>query len=119
MSEHCNCGRDHDHEEDCACGCGCDSGEGVITLVDEDGVEHEFEVADMLEEDGVQYLALIPVMEDPDELLSDPGELVVLKVVAEGVEEFLEAIEDESEFNRISAMFMERLGEDYDFIEEE
>lgn len=113
MSEHCNCG--HDHEEDCACGCGCESGEGVITLVDEDGVEHEFEVADMMEEDGVQYLALIPVIEDP----SDPGELVVLKVVAEGVEEFLEAIEDESEFNRISAIFMERLGEDYDFIDEE
>ena len=38
--------------------------------------------------------------------------------VAEGVEEFLEAIEDEDEFNRISSMFMERLGEDYDFIEE-
>ena len=36
MSEHCNCG--HDHEEDSACGCGCDSGEGIITLVDEDGV---------------------------------------------------------------------------------
>ncbi len=115
MSEHCNCG--HDHEEDCACG--CDSGEGIITLVDEDGVEHEFEVADMLEEDGVQYLALIPVIEDPDDLLADSGELVVLKVVAQGVEEFLEAIEDEAEFNRISAMFMERLGEDYDFVDGE
>lgn len=117
MSENCNCG--HDHDEDCACGCGCDSGEGVITLVDEDGVEHEFQMADMLEDNDTQYLALIPVIEDPDELLSDPGELVVLKIVAEGVEEYLEAIEDEAEFNRISAMFMERLGEDYDFIEEE
>lgn len=113
MSEHCNC--DHDHDE----ACGCDSGEGIITLVDEEGVEHEFEVADMLEENGTQYLALIPVIEDPEDLLADPGELVVLKVVAEGVEEFLEAIEDEEEFNRISAIFMQRLGEDYDFIEEE
>lgn len=117
MSEHCNCG--HDHEEECECGCGCDSDEGIITLVDEEGVEHEFEVADMMESEGIQYLALIPVIEDPDELLSDPGELVVLKVVAEGVEEFLEAIEDEEEFSRISSAFMERLGEDYDFIEEE
>lgn len=115
MSEHCNCEHDHDHDE----ACGCDSNEGVITLVDEEGVEHEFEIVDMLEEGGVQYLALVPVIEEPEELLEDPGELVVLKVVAQGTEEFLEAIEDEDEFNRISAVFMERLGEDYDFIEEE
>ena len=113
MSENCNC--EHDHDE----ACDCDLGEGIITLVDEEGIEHEFEIADMLDEDGVQYLALIPVIEDPDELLNDPGELVVLKVVAQGAEEFLEAIEDEDEFNRISALFMDRLGEDYDFIEEE
>ena len=113
MSEHCNC--EHDHDEACE----CDSNEGVITLVDEEGIEHEFEIVDMLEEDGVQYLALIPMIDDPEELLEDPGELVVLKVVAQGTEEFLEAIEDEDEFNRISAVFMERLGEDYDFIEEE
>ena len=113
MSDNCNC--EHDHDE----ACDCDLGEGIITLVDEEGIEHEFEIADMLDEDGVQYLALIPVIEDPDELLNDPGELVVLKVVAQGAEEYLEAIEDEDEFNRISAIFMERLGEDYDFIEEE
>ena len=113
MSDNCNC--EHDHDE----ACDCDLGEGIITLVDEEGIEHEFEIADMLDEDGVQYLALIPVIEDTDELLNDPGELVVLKVVAQGAEEYLEAIEDEDEFNRISAIFMERLGEDYDFIEEE
>lgn len=117
MSEHCNCG--HDHDENCACGgCGEDIDGGVITLVDEEGVEHEFEIADMLEENGSQYLALIPVLEEAEDILSDPGELVILKVVAEGVEEFLEAIEDEEEFNKISAAFMERLDDDYDFIEE-
>ena len=118
MSEHCNCGHDHEHEG-CSCGCGeCGEQDGVITLVDEEGVEHEFEIIDMMEDNGNEYLALIPIIEDPYELLEDPGELVVLKIVAEGTEEFLEAIEDEDEFNRISAAFMERLGEEYDFIEE-
>ena len=45
-------------------------------------------------------------------------ELVVLKVVAEGAQEFLEAIEDEAEFDRISGLFMERLGDEYDFEDE-
>lgn len=115
MSDTCNCSHDHD---ECECGCCGGEQDGIITLVDDEGIEHEFEIADMLEDNGSEYLALIPVIEDPDELLADSGELVVLKVVAEGVEEFLEAIEDEDEFNRISSMFMERLGEDYDFIEE-
>lgn len=118
MSEHCNCGHDHEHEG-CSCGCG-DQEEmnGVITLVDEDGVEHGFEIIDMLELGGSQYVAVVPAdeEEDGDE---ESDELVLLKIVAEGVEEFLEAIEDEEEFNRVSAAFMERLKDDYDFIEGE
>ena len=42
MSELCNCGHEHEHEE-CGCGCGEQEGmDGVVTLVDEDGVEHGF-----------------------------------------------------------------------------
>ena len=96
-----------------------DLGEDIITLVDEDGVEHEFEIADIMEVDGTHYMALIPVIDNADEFLEDPGELVVLKVVADGAEEYLEAIEDEEEFNRISAEFIKRLDEEYDFVEDE
>ncbi|MFQ9871552.1 MAG: DUF1292 domain-containing protein [Oscillospiraceae bacterium] len=62
-------------------------------------------------------MALIPVFDDAEELLEDDGELVILKVVQEDEEEFLEAIEDEEEFNRVSAIFMERLQDDYDIHE--
>ena len=113
MSENCNCGHEH---EGCSCGCGEEQDAGIITLVDDEGVEHEFEVADVLELDGSEYIALIPAYDEED--VDDDGELVVLKVVAEGVEEYLEAIEDEDEFNKIAAIFMERLGEEYDFVEE-
>ena len=111
MSEHCNCGHDHELEE---CGCEMDN---VITLVDDEGIEHEFDIVDTLEDNGSEYVALVPVLEDIDGEAEEAGELVVLKIVAEGVEEYLEAIEDEDEFNRISAIFMERLGEEFDFIE--
>ena len=34
----------------------------------------------------------------------------------EGEEEFLVAIEDEEEFNRISAIFVERLSDEFEFL---
>ncbi len=88
----------------------------ILTLVDEEGVEHEFEVAGTMEDEGKQYMALIPVFDGSDESLEEDGELVVLQVTNENGEEFLEAIQDEAEFNRISAMFMSTLKDDYDFI---
>lgn len=91
----------------------------VITLVDEEGVEHEFEIADVLEHENETYMALIPLPENAEEVLDDLGELVILQVITEGEEEFLEAIEEEETFQKISKLFMERLGEEYDFTDEE
>ena len=45
----------------------------------------------------------------------DDGELVILKSVMEGEEEFLEAIEDEAEFDQVAAIFMERLSDSFEF----
>ena len=97
-----------------------DYGMDILTLVDEDGVEHEFEVASSYEENDNRYMALVPVFDGSDEMLQDDGELVVLKVITtDSGEEYLEAIENEAEFNKISEIFMKRLEEDYDFIEED
>ena len=51
--------------------------------------------------------------------MEDSGELVILKVVTVDGEEFLETIEDEDEMDEIADIFMERLEEDYDVIDEE
>jgi len=90
-------------------------GPDIMTLMDEDGQEHEFEVVDSIEEDDNRYLALVPVFENADESLDDSGELVILKVVEDDGEEFLEPIQDEDEFNKISSIFMERLEDEFDF----
>ena len=90
-------------------------GPDILSLVDEDGNEHEFEVIDSLEEGGERYLALVPAIDE--EQLDEDGELVILKVVEDEGEEFLEAIEDEEEFDKVSAIFVERLEEFYDFTE--
>ena len=78
-----------------------EQGANLMTLLDEEGNE--------------QYVALIPVFDDPAGMLEDSGELVILKTVEEDGEAFLEPIEDEAEFDRISDIFMKRLEDLYDF----
>jgi uncharacterized protein YrzB (UPF0473 family) len=90
-------------------------GPDLLTLLDEEGEEHTFEVLDSAEFEGNSYMALVPVLENPEDILDDADELVILRVVEEDGEEFLEAIEDEDEFDRIGAFFTERLSDTFDF----
>ncbi|MDL2232661.1 DUF1292 domain-containing protein [Ruminococcaceae bacterium OttesenSCG-928-L11] len=92
-------------------------GNNILTLLDDEGVEHTFEVVSEMEVEGITYLATIPQLQNPQELLDDAGELVILKPVVEDDEEFLELIQDEEEFNLISAIFMQELSDTFDFEE--
>ncbi len=94
----------------------------VISLLDEDGKEHEFEILDALELDGCQYMALLPLYgeDEAQEALDDSGELVILRVSDEedeDGEQYLDVIEDEEEFNRVADLFMGRLEDYFDFEE--
>ncbi len=94
----------------------------IFTLTDEEGVEHEFELMDVMEENGTVYYALIPYLEDPEEMLEEDTELVVLKVGEENGEEFLATIDNDEEYERIGALFIERISqmlEEGDDTEEE
>ncbi len=94
----------------------------VISLLDEEGKEHEFEIADAVEMDGQEYMALIPLYDHPEDSLEDSGELVILRVsedLDEDGDQFLEAIEDEEEYDRVAELFMGRLEEYFDFEEED
>ncbi|MBQ3236830.1 MAG: DUF1292 domain-containing protein [Oscillospiraceae bacterium] len=95
-----------------------DYGNDFVTLVDENGVEREFEIVDTLVTENNEYFALIPT-ETPENLSEDDGELFILKVVEDNGEEFLEPIEDDEEYEEIAEIFMDRLEELYDFDEQE
>lgn len=91
----------------------------LITLTDEAGVDHEFELIDTLERGGNIYVALIAGAEDPD-LLDGDGNLVIMKSTTdEKGEEYLELIEDDDEFEEISDLFVERLSDIFEFEEDE
>lgn len=91
----------------------------LVSVVDENGVEHVFEELDRIETDTAKYVALLPVYDDAEEILDDDGELIILKVCEEDGETYLEPIEDDNEFNEIGKIFEERLSELFDFDEEE
>ncbi|MDR3644922.1 MAG: DUF1292 domain-containing protein [Clostridia bacterium] len=90
----------------------------IISLLDEDGNEQEFEHLASLEYNGADYVALVPYFENPEDLIEDDGELVILKIVEEDGEEMLSAIEDEEEFDNVSQQFEKLLEDDYEIEDE-
>ena len=92
----------------------------IVTVVDEEGREHQFEVLDRIEtDDDKRYIAMIPVFEGGEDVLDDSGELIILRVVEENGESYLEPIEDEDEFDEIGRIFEDRLSDVFEFDDEE
>lgn len=89
----------------------------LITLCDDEGKEYNFEVIDAIETDTARYLALLPTYEDPQKMLDDSGELVIVKVGEENGEEYFFEIEDDDEYETVADAFVDRL-EDFFEIEE-
>ena len=55
----------------------------LVSVIDENGVEHVFEELDRIETDTAKYVALLPVYDEAEEILDDDGELIILKVCEE------------------------------------
>lgn len=91
----------------------------IVSVVDEDGVEHIFQELDRIETDKARYVALLPVYDEAEEIVDEDGELIILKVIEEKGETYLEPIEDDDEFNEIGKIFEERLSELFEFDDEE
>ncbi|HOV79533.1 MAG TPA: DUF1292 domain-containing protein [Bacillota bacterium] len=80
--------------------------EGIITLVDEDGSEHDFSVIDILEVDGSEYAVLLPVEDESDEA-------VILKFACDDEgNELLIDIEDDEEWEKVADAWEEMLNEE-------
>lgn len=92
-------------------------GNDIIGLIDEEGNEASYEMIDALERDGVTYVALLPVSDDPEEQLDEDYQVLILKMVPdEEGEEMLVSLDSEEEFNEVWAAFEDRLSDDYDFV---
>ena len=81
----------------------------TLTLTDENGVDTTFEYLDCIEYEGKEYLILMP-MEDESE------EIVILEVepVDEELENYL-AVEDEAVLSAVFAIFKEKFQDVFTF----
>ncbi|MCM1022692.1 MAG: DUF1292 domain-containing protein [Prevotella sp.] len=87
----------------------------LYTLVDEDGVEQQFEMLDVMDVDDERYYALVPYYDDPTKEIEADTELVVLKSeYDENNDETLVSIDSDEEYERIGNMFLERLNKLYE-----
>jgi len=80
----------------------------IISLTDDEGVSHEFEILDAVETDDARYIAVTPTEVD---ISSEEYDLIILKEEIENDEFFYSEIEDEDEYSEISAVFVERINE--------
>ncbi|MBR4628071.1 MAG: DUF1292 domain-containing protein [Ruminococcus sp.] len=85
----------------------------LIELVDNDGNKKVFEIIDADEIDGEYYYCMIPSVEDED-FLEEDCDIVILKTIEEDGEEILASIDDDDEYDRVSAYFIERIKEAFD-----
>ena len=91
----------------------------LISLLDEDGNEFNFEIIDAIESDEGRYLAMLPLFDDPKQKLEAASELVIVKVGEENGEEYYYEIEDDDEYDFIADAFIDRLEEFWDIAEGE
>ncbi|MBS5480475.1 MAG: DUF1292 domain-containing protein [Clostridiales bacterium] len=94
-------------------------GPDLVTVLDDDGNEHTFELMDAIETDDGRFVALLPVYDDPSEELNDDGELIILSVDDSTGEELLVQIEDDELFEEIAGIFEERLADLFEIEEME
>jgi len=84
----------------------------LLSLLDDNGVEHNFEILDAIEaEDGKRYLALLPQTETPEETVESDGMYYIFEVVEEDGEELLTEVEDETLASELAVIFEERFAQ--------
>lgn len=91
----------------------------LYTLEDEEGNEQTFEMLDAMEFEGEKYFALTPFYDNPEDLIGDSGEVVILKSQFDGDEEIMVSIDDDEEYEKIGNIFMKRIEEMFEFDDDD
>lgn len=83
----------------------------ILTLTDENGADHDFEYLDVVEYEGKEYLFLMPVEEETNEIV-----ILEIEPVDEENENYL-AVENEAVLTAVYEIFKERYKDVLDFAD--
>lgn len=85
----------------------------LVTLVDEDNVEHNFEILDTIEFEGKEYYALYPVFDNAEDMVADSGEYYIMEAIdaEDGWE--LSEVDDDELIDKLSVIFEDRFADKF------
>lgn len=88
--------------------------DGIITLTDEEGNDIDFQLLDIIDWEGSEYAALLPVSEGVEE--DERQEVLILLICGEGDEDVsFEVVEDFATVEKIFAVFRQRNADLFNF----
>lgn len=90
----------------------------LITLIDDENIEHNFEILDTIENDKGLFYALYPIYDQAVDKVNDNGEYYIMQVFEEDGEQQLEEVEDDVLADSLAEIFEKRF-EDLFYNEEE
>ena len=91
----------------------------LITLIDDDNVEHNFEILDIIENEKGVFYALYPIFDSAEESVEDSGEYYIMEVIEEDGEEQLAEVDDDALLDELSAVFEKHFEEMFDEVDGE
>ena len=91
----------------------------VLSLIDDDNVEHSFEILDIIENDKGTFYALLPLCDSAEDSLEESGEYYIMESFLEDGEEMLAEVEDDALLDELSAVFEQHFEELFDDIDDE
>ena len=83
--------------------------DNILTLTDENGEEADFEYLDTIEYEGKEYIVLIPMEDDANEIL-----ILEVQPVDEDLENYV-AVTDEAILDAVYAIFKDRFKDVLEF----
>lgn len=89
-------------------------GPDVLTLVDDEGNEHEFEVLDVIDNEDGCFYALLPTFDSPQDSVESEGTYYIFEAIEQDGEQQLAEVEDEELLDKLAELFESRFDELYD-----
>ena len=85
----------------------------LITLVDEDNIEHNFEILDTVDFEGKEYYALYPVFDNANDMVADSGEYYIMEAQDSDEGWELSEVDDDDLIDKLSVIFEERFADKF------
>ncbi|WBY63787.1 MAG: UPF0473 protein [Thermocaproicibacter melissae] len=96
-----------------------DFGADLLTLVDDEGKEHEFEILDVIDNEDGCFYALLPTYDDPQKEVESRGSYYIFEAIEEDGEQQLAEVEDEELLEKLAKQFEARFEEFFGDDEED